>query len=412
MLEGGKVKAIYELQGKQSIRKIAETLGISRNTVRRYLRDPDGALVRKPRPKQPSKLDPYKEYIMSRLAEGVDNCVVLLREIRQQGYTGGHTILKDFVRPFRRRTVQQATVRFETLPGEQAQVDFGSFAYRTADGQERLVWAFVMVLSWSRAIYVEFISRPTTETFIRCHLNAFAKFGGIPKTCLYDNTKLVVLSRDAAGAPVWNRQFLDFALRMGMEIRLCRPYRAQTKGRVESGIKYVKHNFWPGARFTDLEDLNRQVLAWIDTIADVRLHGTTQERPVDRLQAERAHLLPLPGPERLRPFQRETVTVGRDGYVRWNRAWYGVPWPWKAGQKVQLEAIGDLVSLWSGEELLAVHPKAVKAGQRLTHPKQWSGLPPTPGGRRLEPMAVQLPTVEVERRPLVFYDLVAGVTSR
>lgn len=164
MLEGGKVKAIYELQGKQSIRKIAETLGISRNTVRRYLRDPDGALVRKPRPKQPSKLDPYKEYIMSRLAEGVDNCVVLLREIRQQGYTGGHTILKDFVRPFRRRTVQQATVRFETLPGEQAQVDFGSFAYRTADGQERRVWAFVMVLSWSRAIYVEFISRPTTET--------------------------------------------------------------------------------------------------------------------------------------------------------------------------------------------------------------------------------------------------------
>src|SRR5690606_22929444 len=159
--------------------------------------------------------------------------------------------------------------------------------------------------------------RATTETFIRCHLNAFAKFGGLPKTCLYDNTKLVVQRRDATGEPVWNRQFLDFALRLGFDIRLCRPYRAQTKGRVESGIKYVKHNFWVGARFTDLDDLNRQVLAWIDTVADVRVHGTTFERPVDRLQAERIHLTPLPGPERLRPFQRETVTVGRDGYVRW-----------------------------------------------------------------------------------------------
>lgn len=200
MLEGGKVKAIYELQGKQSIRKIAETLGISRNTVRRYLRDPDGALARKPRPKRPSKLDPYKQYIMQRLAEGVDNCVVLLREIQQQGYTGGYTILKDFVRPLRRRSTNHATMRFETAPGEQAQVDFGSFAYRTSDGKMRRVWGFVMVLSWSRAMYVEFISRPTTETFIRCHLNAFAKFGGSPETSLYDNTKLVVLSRDTTGS--------------------------------------------------------------------------------------------------------------------------------------------------------------------------------------------------------------------
>lgn len=407
------MKAIYELQGKQSIRKIAETLGISRNTVRRYLRDPDGALARKPRPRCPSKLDPYKEYIMHRLGEGVDNCVVLLREIRQQGYTGGYTILKDFVRPFRRRVAaSQSTMRFETAPGEQAQVDWGSFAYRTADGKERRVWAFVMVLSWSRAMYVEFVSRPTTETFIRCHLNAFAKFGGLPKTCLYDNTKLVVQRRDATGEPVWNRQFLDFALRLGFDVRLCRPYRAQTKGRVESGIKYVKHNFWVGARFTDLDDLNRQVLAWIDTVADVRVHGTTFERPVDRLQAERTHLTPLPGPERLRPFQRATVTVGRDGYVRWERAWYGLPWPWKPGQEVQLEADGDLVSLWSGDALLAVHPKAAKAGQRLTHPRQWSGLPSLSDGRRMEPTAVQLPTIEVERRSLAFYDLVAGVASR
>ena len=412
MLEGGKVKAIFALQEKMSIRQIAQTLGVSRNTVRRYLRDPDEALTRKPRAKRPSKLEPYTEYIMRRLAEGVDNCVVLLRELRQQGYTGGYTILKDFVQPLRRQAPRRETMRFETLPGEQAQVDFGSFAYRTADGKERRVWAFVMVLSWSRAMYVEFVPRATAEHFIRCHLNAFAKFGGIPKSCLYDNTKLVVLSRDASGAPVWNRQFLDAALRLGFDARLCRPYRAQTKGRVERGIQYVKHNFWPGVRFTDLDDLNRQVAAWIDTVADVRIHGTTGERPVDRLQKERAHLAPCPGPERLRPFLRDEATVGRDGYVRWSRAWYGLPWPWKPGQKVQVEPGEDTVWFWLGEKLVALHPKATQAGQRFTHPHQWAGLSPSSGGPRKEPTAVQLPTVEVERRSLALYDLAAGVTSR
>lgn len=336
-----------------------------------------------------------------------------MRELRQRGYTGGYTILKDFVRPLRCKVAKQETMRFETLPGEQAQVDFGSFAHRAPDGQLRRVWAFVMVLSWSRAMYVEFVPQATMEHFIRCHINGFTRFGGMPKSCLYDNTKLVVLSRDASGEPSWNQQFLDFALRMGFEIRACRPYRAQTKGRVESGIKYVKRNFWPGAQFTDLDDLNRQVWTWLDTVADVRVHGTTHERPVDRLNVERAHLAPLPSLERLRPFLRAEATVGRDGYVRWNRAWYGLPWPWKAGQKVQVEESGDVVSLWSGDTLLAVHPKAAKPGQRFTHPHQWAGLmKPLSHGRRLEPTALQLPTVEVERRSLELYDLLAGVPSR
>jgi len=180
----------------------------------------------------------------------------------------------------------------------------------------------------------------------------------------------------------------------------------------ESGIKYVKHNFWPDVRFSDLDDLNRQAAVWSDTVADVRVHGATFERPTDRLAVERAHLAPLPAPERLRPFLRDEATVGRDGYMRWNRALYGLPWPWKAGQKVQIESSGDLVSLWSVDELLAVHPKATKAGQRFIHPQQWAGLPPAPEGRRQEPAAVQVPTVEVEQRSLAVYDLMAGVTPR
>src|SRR5215212_3182862 len=165
--------------------------------------------------------------------------------------------------------------------GQPAQIDWGSFRYRTADGTERSLWCFVLVLSWSRAIYTAFAPKADVATFIRCHLEAFERLGGIPRRCLYDNAKVVVLGRDDAGEPAWNERFLDFALRVGFAIRLCRLYRAQTKGRVESGVKYVRGNFWPGARFTDLPDLNQQARAWVDGVADPRVHGTTHERPTE-----------------------------------------------------------------------------------------------------------------------------------
>lgn len=407
------MKRLYELHGQgESIRSIARTLGISRNTVRRYLRAPEVPRP-KSRPKRGSKLDPYAEYIRQRLAEGVDNCVVLLREIRAQGYTGGYTILKDFVRPLRRHRQPQQTMRFETQPGEQAQVDFGRCWYEAQDGTTKGVWVFVMVLSWSRALYVEYVPRADLPTFIRCHLNAFAYFGGLPQKCLYDNTKIVVVGRDEAGEPIWNPKFLDFALRLGFHPQLCPPYRAQTKGRVESGIKYVKHNFWPSARFVDLADLNRQAATWCETEANVRIHGTTHERPIDRLREERAYLRPLPEPGRLEPFLRVERRVSRDGYVQWERGWYGLPWPWRPGQIVQVQPKGDVVELWSGDQLLAVHPRATWPGQRFTHPRQWEGLPRGDSRPRKEPVAVQVADVQVERRPLAVYDaLVEELSAR
>ncbi len=135
-----------------------------------------------------------------------------------------------------------------------------------------------MVLSWFRSIYVEFVRRADVATFVRCHLNAFARFGGVSRRCLYDNTQVVVLERDEHGQPVWNSRFLDYALRVGFDIRLCHPYRPQTEGRVESGVEYVKRNFWPGVQFVDLTDLNRLAAVWCDIVADIRVHGTTHER--------------------------------------------------------------------------------------------------------------------------------------
>ena len=412
MLRGGEVRAMYELKGKgQSIRGIARELGLSRNTVRKYLRSPEIPKARPPA-KRVSKLEPYKQYIERRLSHGVDNCVVLLREIREQGYTGGYTILKDLVQPSRRRRVAQATMRFETEPGEQAQVDFGRYRYRTPEGRERWAWAFVMILGWSRALYVEFVERADTATFIRCHIHAFEHFGGVPQRCLYDNTKLVVLRRDSEGRPVWNERFADFSACVGFDVKLCRPYRARTKGKIERGVGYVKHNFWPSARFVDIEDLNRQGLHWATSVADVRIHGTTHERPLDRLVIEREHLAAVPGRSRLTVFLREERKVGRDGFVRYGGAWYGVPWTW-SGQIVQLDAGKDTVTIFSGEERLALHARAGHSGQRQTIPGQWRGLPVGDAKPRRSPLAFQVAMPEVERRSLHEYAaLVEEVTAR
>lgn len=402
MLRGGRVKELYEMAGQgMSVRGIARALGVSRNTVRKYLRAEEVPQLKVRSPRE-SKIEPYKDYVRSRLAEGVDNCVVLLREIRELGYTGGVTILRDFVRPYRLPKEPRATVRFETKPGQQAQVDFGRYRYRTVEGKHRQVWAFVMVLGWSRALYVEFLERAETVSFIWAHIRAFEHFGGVPEHCLYDNTKQVVLKRGEGGEPVWNERFLDFSLRAGFDLKLCRPYRAQTKGKAERGVAYVEGNFWPGAEFVDLADLNQKAREWLAAVADARVHGTTRERPADRLVEERQHLGPVPLRARLASLLREEHKVERDGSVHYEGSWYGVSWGW-AGCKVQVQADEDTVCIFSGEELLAVHPRARRRGTRQVLPGQWDGLPRGDKRRKPSPVAVQVGTVEVEQRPLATY---------
>ena len=326
------MKELYELKGEgHSIRGIARELGISRNSVRKYLKSP-GVPQAKPRPRRSSKLDPYAAYVDHRLSDGLENCVVLLRELRARGYEGGYTTLVEYVRPRRRRRQPKATVRFETAPGEQAQVDWGSFAYVAADGRRQRMWAFVMVLGWSRAIYVEFVRRADVSTFMGCHINAFEYFGGVPRRCLYDNAKVVVLGRDEDGRPEWNRRMLDLSLRTGFEMRLCRPYRPQTKGKVESGVKYVRRNLWPGVRFTDDADMNRQAWEWCDSVGqpagawdDTAAAAGAAGAGADALGAAAGAVPPdaLPargpegGPRRLRalgrvPLRRALVVGGHD----------------------------------------------------------------------------------------------------
>ena len=401
------MKEIYERKGAgRSVRGIAGDLGIARNTVRRYLKSPE-PMRPKIRPRRKSKLDPYTEYVDRRMGEGLENCVVLHRELKSLGYEGGYSILKSYVSPRRRRRRPEATVRFETAPGEQAQVDWGSLAYVGEDGKTRRVWVFVMTLGWSRACYVELVRRADTAAFIQCHVNAFDYMGGVPRRCLYDNAKVITLGRDEEQRPVWNGRMLDFALRVGFEARLCQPYRAQTKGKVESGVKYVRRNMWPSIRFTDDTDLNHQALDWCDSVANARVHGTTYRVPWEMLAEESPHLGRLPDRNVLGPYLREDRKVARDGFVSWEGSRYGVHWKW-VGATVQVGQRRGTVEIWAGDGRIAVHPSAQAAGQRFVLPGQWEGLPRGDNRPQREALAVQVPVGDVERRSLEVYDLVAA----
>ena len=401
------MKEIYELKGAGcSIRGIARELDVSRNTVRRYLKSPE-AMRPKPRRRRASKLDAYTDYIDHRMSEGLENCVVLHRELVARGYDGGYSILKGYVSPRRQKRQPEATMRFETAPGEQAQVDWGSLSYISDSGIKRRVWVFVMTMGYSRACYVELVRRADTAAFIQCHVNAFEYLGGVPRRCLYDNAKVITLGKDEEKRPIWNQRMLDFARRVGFEARLCPEYRAQTKGKVESGVKYVRRNMWPSVRFTDDADLNGQALEWCDVVANARTHGTTHQVPWEMLAEERPYLGKLPDRLTLAPYLREDRIVSKDGFVSWEGSLYGVHWKW-VGATVQVGERQGTVEIWAGDERIAVHPRVQQPKQRFILPGQWSGLPRGDNRSRKEAVAVQIPAGEVERRSLDVYELVAG----
>ena len=220
-----------------------------------------------------------------------------------------------------------------------------------------------MVLNWSGDIYVEFVRRADVATFMRCHMNAFEYFGGVPRRCLYDNAKVVVLRRDDSGRPEWNRRMLDFALRMGFEMRLHLPYRAQIKGKVESGVKYVRNNFWPSVRSRDDADLNNLAVERCDVVANERVHGITGRIPKKMLTMERDNMGVLP--DRI---------VGRE--LEWVLVWGAVVMDRKYGA--------------GGGERLAVHPGSYRRRHQLTLRGQWAGLVNGDGDRRREALAVQM----------------------
>ncbi len=294
------------------MRSIAKELGCSRNTVRRYLREA-GAVRYGPRAPRPCKLDPYKAYVRERVEAARPHWIpatVLLREIAERGYDGGISQLKAFLAPLK-RAEPEPLVRFETPPGRQMQADFTV----VRRGRDALL-ALVATLGYSRASFVEFTADETTATLCRCLRAAFDYFGGVPAEVLFDNAKSVVLERDAhgPGRHRWNRELLALAEECGFTPRLCRPYRAKTKGKVERFNGYLKGSFLvplaaslkaAGLALT-AEVANRHVRRWLDEVANERVHATTGAVPSARLAEERAVMLPA---ARLQAPARTAVKV-------------------------------------------------------------------------------------------------------
>jgi transposase len=371
MVDRNKYGAIRELAGNGvPKKKIARQLEVTVKTVRRALKQPQW----EPYQRQKSAttvLSQFEQWLTSRAPEVDFNAAILFRELKLSGYTGAYETVKLFVRPLREEHHNRldAVMRFETAPGKQGQVDWGSSQVWLGDNRVRIHF-FAMVLGYSRRLFARAYLDERLPTLLVAHQEAFAWFGGSPKELLYDNPKTIVVDRKERH-PTLQSGFADFAGHYGFSPRLCQPYRPQTKGKIESGVKYIKRNFLAGRRFIDLDHLNRELERWIIEVADVRIHGTTGCRPSERFTEERLISLTSVPPYRLETAI--TRPVSRDCMITFGSNRYSVPWRY-VGQTVQLEQWGDEIRILSGEEIIATHQKLIGTGQKRSNPAHYQGL--------------------------------------
>lgn len=350
-----------------SIKAIARQTGRSRNTVRRVLREPGPIGFHQPQ--RHSRLDAFKAYLRQRWEACGLSAVRLLPEIQAMGYTGSVVTLRRFLHSLKpeRERLRKLTVRFETPPGKQAQADWG-YCGRFPDPHAHIVpvYVFVMVLGFSRMLYIEFTSSMKQPALLRCHLNAFAFFGGWTQEILYDNMKQVRLNQEEL-----NPWFADFANHYGFAIKTHRIRRPRTKGKVERMVHYVKDAFLNGRIFTDLADLNAQAFHWLTNTANTRVHATTGQRPVD-LSAQEKLICGNTVP----PYQLCELlprTAGFDGFVRFQKSRYSLP-PEYAGQSVLIGQREQKIVIRCQDMIVAEHLPAPKAGSIIADPVHVAAL--------------------------------------
>jgi len=350
-----------------SIKEIARQTGRSRNTVRRVLREAGPAGFKKP--ERDSCLDNFKAYLRERFENTGLSAVRLLPEIQAMGYAGSVVTLRRYLHTLKpaQERLKKLTVRFETPPGKQAQADWG-YCGRFPDAAGRMVpvYAFVMVLSFSRMLYVEFTSSMHVPVLIRCHMNGFEFFGGWTAEMLYDNMKQVRLSQQQL-----NPLFADFASHYGFAIKTHRIRRPRTKGKVERMVHYVKDGFLNGRVFSDFADLNAQARHWLTHTANARVHATTQRRPLDLWAQE--GLTALNSIARYKLCELVPRKAGFDGFVRFDRSRYSLP-PEHAGQNVLIGHRENRVVIRVQDMIVAEHRLAQKAGDTVADPAHIEAL--------------------------------------
>jgi len=379
---------ILYIRRYKSDRAIQRETGVHRKTVKRYrewatqqalMSGPlptlgeleklvEQSLPEKAPPQNRSSLEPYQDVVSQLRKEGVEVTAILQR-LKERGYTGSYSSVRRYVRKIETKQ-PEVMVRVECRPGEEAQVDFG-YAGMMLDPttyQPRRAWAFVMTLSWSRHQYVEFVFDQKVSTWLLLHRHAFEWFGGVPQRVVIDNLKAAIV-KACFDEPVVQQAYRECAEHYGFLIAPCRVATPQHKGKVESGVHYVKRNFLGGREATTLTTANEDVRVWCHETAGRRIHGTTKEQPLQRFStSEQQQLNRLP----VAPYDLaiwKVATVGADGHITFENAYYSVPFRMTKGSKVRVRGGAQFVTIFTDtHEALATHDRAQHPGQRLTHP--------------------------------------------
>jgi transposase len=405
----GELVMILELH-RQGLKAaaIARQLGMDRKTVAKYVARGLEPPAYGPRPPRARATDPFLPYLRERLAAypGL-TAVRLWRELKERDFTGAYTAVKRAVAAIRPVMPLLVEVRFETPPGEQAQVDLARFEveFTGEPGVRRIVWLFSMVLGHSRLIWARFVVHQDLQSVLRCHIAALEALGGVPREILYDRMKTAVIGEDPDGLVVYNRALLDLARHYGFQPRACRPYRAKTKGKVERPFRYIREDFFLARSFRDLEDLNAQLRHWLDTVANPRVHATTKRVVNEAFAEERPALKPLP----LAPYRAVLELERRmshEGMVSVAGNLYSVPDTTRR-RILEVHVLADQIRIFEAGALVACHVPLEGHGRKRVDPAHRGPASPTARRRTGEPIVMRRAGDRVARRSLDFYDAVA-----
>jgi len=398
---------------------IGRRVGLDRRTVKKYLEKkefPKYSTVNRT-----SSLEPYHKLIEGWLSQEDYKATRIRDLVVMQGYQGGYETVKRFVRRVKKKRDRIAYIRFETMPGLQAQMDFGDFKAAAPDGSEITIYAFVIVLGFSRHMYVEFIEKCTMTPFLDCHCNAFGYFGGVPGEILYDNMKNVVVRRNV-GSVQFNDTIMDFGAHYGFKPVACPPYSPWYKGKVERPIDYIRERFWRGYHYTTTEQLNKDVRHWLDTVAFTRVHGTTKQKVSDQFTSEKPHLGEIPN----RPYdtsEKAARKVYKDCLLSFGGNRYLVSHKC-VGKKLLLKIKNGIIRIYDDAELIVVYLIPEGKGNLVSDKRFYAALKKdkeqmkrkyrVPTGKAKATRGILkhgLIHETVQKRPLSIYENIVGGTS-
>ncbi len=343
--------------------QIARMLSLDVRTVLHWLEE--GTYRPRQTPKRAGKLDPYKPLILRWMEAYQYTGVQILQRLREEGYEGGSTILNDYISAIRPRKLK-AYLTLSFAPGECAQVDWGHYGSVPVGSTQRQLSFFVMVLCYSRMMYVEFTVSQSMEHFLACHQNAFNFFGCVPENIMVDNLKSAVIRRLIGHAPVFNPRYRDFAGHFGFTIKACGVGKGNEKGRVENAVGYIKKNFLGGLAIPEFSAVNPAAREWLNAVANVRVHGATRQKPVERFKVEKPAMRSLPGMPYDVSVSRPTRATNRFRVVLdTNR--YSVPAEY-AGQRLRMKAYPERICIYHNEKLIAQHPRSYDRNRDFENP--------------------------------------------